>query len=43
MKLKYCKDCRLAVYETKGEKLFLWCKVRKEYIGFYFKTCKEFK
>lgn len=43
MKLKYCKDCRLAVYETINDKLFLWCKVREKYIGFYWKPCEEYK
>lgn len=41
--LKYCKHCLNAVYETIGEMPMLFCKIRKEHIGFYWKPCKEFK
>lgn len=41
--LKYCKHCLNAIYETKNNEPYLYCKIKKEYVGFYWKICKEFK
>ena len=43
MKLKYCKDCRNARYETKDNEPYVYCRIRKEYVGFYRKRCEEYK
>jgi len=41
--MKYCKTCLNAVYETIDDMPYLYCKIRKEYVGFYWKPCGEYK
>lgn len=41
--MEYCKTCQNAVYETIKDMPYLYCKIRKEYVGFYWKPCKEYK
>lgn len=43
MEIKYCMYCHNAVYETINDKPYLYCKIRKEYVGFYWKACGEYR
>lgn len=43
MEIKYCMYCHNAIHETINDKPYLYCRIRKEYVGFYWKPCGEYK
>lgn len=43
MELKYCLYCHNTIPETINGQPKLYCKIRKEYVGFYEKPCGEYR
>lgn len=41
MKVKYCQVCKKAELKNTPKGIRLWCYIKKKYVGFWDKNCKE--
>lgn len=41
MKVKYCQNCKSSEFKSTPKGIRLWCYDKKDYVGFWEKSCKE--